>query len=382
VTYKNIIIIGAGASGLMLGSHLHNQEFIILEQNSKIAQKLKVCGGGKCNITNKQVSEDNYLGNKQFVKSILDDFGKQELLEFLNHNGLKPVVREEKYYFCPNSSDEAIDIFRKKVDKKNIFLNTQVTNVEKQNDNYVITTNKQKFSCKHLVVCSGGISYPKIGTSDIAYNIAQTFGHTVTKLNPALVGFTVQKEQFWFKNLSGVTVKAKVTVGEKSFIDNVLFTHKGVSGPAILSASVYWEKGSLSIDFLPDIDIKKNLNSSNKLISNALPLPKRFVQEFLKSSDIKDKPLQTLTKDEKQKLALLKNYTLCPAGTFGFNKAEVTKGGICTDEIDKQTLMSKKTKNLYFLGECLNVTGELGGYNLQFAFSSGYICSKNWNKCV
>jgi predicted Rossmann fold flavoprotein len=255
------------------------------------------------------------------------------------------------------------------------FLNTKVHEVDFQNE-FTLYTNKQPIKAKRLVVASGGLSYSTLGASSIAFEIAKKFGHTIKTPAPALVGLTVQKEQFWFKNLSGVSLLVHLFVENKTFEASLLFAHKGCSGPAILNASLYWQKGLIGIDFLPNKKLELFLKS-NKLISSALPLPKRFIQEFLTAMGLKDKPISQLSKEELTTLKKLKQYEFAPAGHFGFSKAEVTKGGICTDEIEMQSMQSKLLPNLYFLGEALDVTGELGGYNFQFAFSSAISCAKN-----
>lgn len=228
-----------------------------------------------------------------------------------------------------------------------------------------------------MIIATGGVSYPKIGATDIGFKIAQSFGHKIEKLNPALVGFTVQKDEFWFKNLSGISLTADIKVEDKTFRDSLLFTHKGVSGLGVLSASLYWQKGQIEIDFLPKYPLDKFLKNSQKQITTLLPLPKRFTKEFLKSIDLEDKPIYKLTDNEKDRLKKLKNYSFAPAGNFGYSMAEVTKGGVSTDEINPNSMESKLIKNLYFIGEVVDVTGELGGYNFQWAFSSAFVCANS-----
>lgn len=375
----DIAIIGAGASGLMLASQLKNTQknICIIESNETIGAKIKVSGGSKCNITNKHVSSDNYLGSKEFVESVLKDFDNHALLEFLNEHGVVPKIHEKIIkgtYFCDTSND-VIEMFKRLTKSCHFFLNTKVLDVS-FDEHFKIQTNKKNIEAKKVVVASGGLSYATLGASSIAFDIAKKFGHTIKTLTPALVGLTVQKDQFWFKNLSGVSLMVKTFVENKSCEASMLFAHKGCSGPAILNASLYWQKGLIGIDFLPNIKLEPFLKS-NKLISSALPLPKRFMQEFLTSISLHDKPMSQLTKDELERLKTLKHYHFAPAGNFGYTKAEVTKGGIHTDEIKMQSCESKLQKDLYFLGECLDVTGELGGYNFQFAFSSAVACSKH-----
>jgi predicted Rossmann fold flavoprotein len=361
----------------MLASQIKDKKVCIIESNSKIGEKIRVSGGAKCNITNEKVSYQNYLGDKEFIKNILWKYSNKELISFLNHNDVYPKVNPKIIkgtYFC-NSSKEVISMFEKLTTHTKKYMNTKVLDVD-FNKHFKIKTNKQVIESKKLVIASGGLSFESLGASSIAYDIAQKFGHTITKTKPALVGFTVQKDQFWFKNLSGISTMVEARVGDKSFYGSLLFAHKGCSGPVILNSSLYWQKGKMSLDFLPNEEIE-SFFKGNKKVSSVFPLPKRFMSEFLNSISLENKPVSSLSKEEKDKLKILKNYEFSPAGTFGYTKAEVTSGGISSSEIESSNLESKKQKDLYFLGECLDITGELGGYNFQFAFSSAIKCSNN-----
>jgi predicted Rossmann fold flavoprotein len=363
----DVIILGAGASGFMASCFLKNQKVAIIDKNFAIGEKIRISGGGKCNFTNQNVSFKNYIGDKEFITKTFSKFSNKDLIDFFSVRGLEFKKIKNNQYFCSNSSKEILNILQKESSAKT-FLGYEVLEVTKKDDTFYIKTDKREFISKKLVISTGGLSYKSIGATDIGYKIAKSFGHNITKLTPSLVGFTVQKEQFWMKNLSGISVRAKVKIGEKEFIDNILFTHKGISGPAILNASLYWEKGNIEIDFLPDFKLK----NSNKFLSTALPLAKRFVIEFLKAHNFRDKAISKADEE----LKLLKNYSFSPAGNFGYTKAEVTKGGINIKEI-KENFESKIVNGLYFIGEILDVTGELGGYNFQWAFSSGVVCAKS-----
>ncbi len=366
----------------MLASQLKKQKVCIIDSNAQVGAKIKVSGGAKCNITNKYLSHLNYLGEEEFIKKILKSFSNKDLLEFLNTNEVYPKVNPKIVkgtYFC-NSSTDVIKMFEKITTHAKKFLNTKVLDVE-YNGTFKIKTNKNIIESKKLVIASGGLSFESLGASSIAYDIASKFGHSVNKCNPALVGFTVQKEQFWFKNLSGISCNVEIKVENKSFEGSLLFAHKGCSGPVILNSSLYWQKGKILIDFLPKESLEKFLKG-NKKISSAINLPKRFLLEFLSSIDLEDKPISSLSKDEKEKLKQLKNYEFSPAGTFGFSKAEVTKGGVDINEIDINSFESKLQKNLFFIGECLDITGELGGYNFQIVFSEAVICGQSLNKTL
>jgi len=360
----------------MFASQIKNKKICIIESNSKIGEKIKVSGGAKCNITNENVSVKNYLGDEEFTRKSLDAFSNKDLLRFLNTNDVYPKVNPKIVkgtYFC-NSSSEVISMFDKLTTHTQKIMNTKVLDVN-YDKHFKIKTNKQIIETKKVIVASGGLSFESLGASSIAFDIAQKFGHTIEKTKPALVGFTVQKDQFWFKNLSGLSCMVQTKVGNKTFDGSFLFAHKGCSGPVILNSSLYWQKGKMSIDFLPNKKLG-NFLKGNKKISTAFPLPKRFMIEFLNSISLEDKPVSSLSEEEKDKLRILKNYEFAPAGTFGYSKAEVTSGGIKVDEIDSNSFESKKQKDLYFIGECLDITGELGGYNFQLYFAQGFKCAK------
>ena len=370
---NNIIIIGGGASALMLASLLPKNSATIIESNAKLGAKILISGGGKCNITNTQMGTEYFLGDSDFIEPVLKSFSQNKLLEWLERQRLFPVLRKKTQYFCENSAKELVDIFTTQVKKQKILLNEKVISISKRDAYFTVVTNKRILTSNRVVVASGGLSFPKLGASGIGYEIAEQFGHTMKKTAPALVGFTVQKEQFFFKELSGASCNVEINIEQTRCKGSLLFTHKGVSGPAVLDASLYWQKGTLEIDFLPEF-IWQKIEGSRKQISSVLPLPKRITKAFLVQLGLKDKPYREMSVDDRQKLQTLNHYTFAPAGTFGYSKAEVTKGGIRTSEVDSQTMMSQKIKDLYFIGEVLDVTGRLGGYNFQWAFSSAYKC--------
>ncbi|WP_051428152.1 MULTISPECIES: NAD(P)/FAD-dependent oxidoreductase [unclassified Lebetimonas] len=358
-------ILGGGASGLFLGSLL-KKNYLVIEHNKEIGAKIRISGGGKCNITNKIVTENNYRGDKELVRKVLKKFSNKDLLSWLKRNNLEVVEAKKNQYFF-KSSEILLNFFKRNVKK---ILKAEIIEVKFEKDRFKIITDKQFFYAKNVVVATGGISYKKLGASDIGYKIAKNFGHTITPLRPALVGLTVQKSESWFKNLSGISFESVVKASEKKFRQNILFSHRGITGPAVLNVSLWWDKGKISIGFLKK-DVFTFLKNPNKQISTQLPLPKRFVKEFLNAQNLEDKKVKLLSNAEKEKLKLLNNYEFAPAGTFGFERAEVTKGGVDTNDLN-EFLESKFQKRLYFVGEVLDVTGELGGYNFQWAFSSAY----------
>ncbi len=374
----DIVFIGAGASSLMAASLLKNHSIALVDSSSKIAPKIKISGGGRCNFTNKIISSDNFLGDKELLDKTFKSYDNSDLLKFFKKYNLEYNLKDNQKYFCKNSSSDILDIFSKQIRHCSLFLNHTVMDVEFDRCFIVETDKKTTIKAKKLVVASGGLSYASLGASDIGYKIAKKFGHTIKTTSPALVGFTLQKEQFWMKNLSGISCRVALHVEDEIFIDDLLFAHKGISGPAVLNASLYWRRGVVSIDFLPKVNVVKLLEKkSKKQISSLLPLPKRFVKEYLKSINLDDVAIDRLSKSQKEKLYELNHYIFAPAGNFGYTKAEVTKGGIDTNDINHLSFESSLQKNLYFIGEVLDVTGELGGYNLQWAFSSAVVMSKN-----
>jgi len=372
----DVIILGAGASGLMCAGNIGKKKSIaIFDGNEKVAKKLKISGGGKCNITNVSVTLDNFDGDRELVKNVFKKFNKESLLRYLQRNRIDLELRKGRYYFCKNSSDDIINVLKKDAEHAELFLDHKILSLTKENELFVLTTQKGQYQAEKVVVATGGKSFATLGASDIGLEIAKNFGIEIKEFAPALVGLTLQKEQFWMKELSGLSCFVDVKVADKIISEEMLFAHKGISGPAVLSASLYWERGEISIDFLPNQDIK-NLAQGKKLLSSVIPLPKRLSKALLSALKIQDKECYKLTRQDREKLINIHNYTFAPAGNFGFTKAEVSKGGIVAQELNYKTLESKKINNLYFIGEVVDVTGELGGYNFQWAFSSGYVCAR------
>lgn len=374
--HYNVTILGGGASGLMCAAQLRQNSSLsiaIIEGNNRPALKLKASGGGKCNLTNVEVDESHFLGSETLVKQALKTFGQKALLDYFHQGGLRPVIRKERYYFCPKSSDEVISILMGRSSGCELVLGHKILSVEGETP-FVITTDKGKFSADQVVIATGGASYKELGATDIGLKIAQHYGIKTVPFAPALVGLTLQPKEFWMKELSGISFPARIHVAGKTLDEDLLFAHKGISGLVVLSASLYWHKGEIVIDFLPDFDLKK-IQKEKKLLSTALPLPKRFIKAFLDAVVLEDKPCNRLQDDEWEKLLSIRHYTMAPSGTFGLSKAEACRGGVACEEIDAQTMESTKVRGLYFIGETVDVTGELGGYNFQWAFSSAVVAA-------
>ncbi|MGE4473000.1 MAG: NAD(P)/FAD-dependent oxidoreductase [Sulfuricurvum sp.] len=373
----DVIILGGGAAGLMCAAQLRENTALsiaVIEGNAKPALKLKASGGGKCNLTNVEVDASHYLGDEKLVSSVLEGFSKEALLEYFYQGGLRPVIRKERYYFCPKSSDEVISILLGKARGCDLLLGHKIVSVEGESS-FVVTTDKGGFEALNVVLATGGASYKELGASDIGLKIAQHYALKTLPFNPALVGLTLQPKEFWMKELSGISCRAQIRVAGRVLEEDLLFAHKGISGLVVLSASLYWHRGEIAINFLPGFDLEK-IRREKKILSTAITLPKRFMKAFLEAVDLEDKPCNRLSAEEFEKLKTIQNYTMAPSGTFGFSKAEACRGGIACEEIDPSTMQSRKIRGLYCIGEVVDVTGELGGYNFQWAFSSAVVCAK------
>jgi len=379
----DVLILGAGASGLMCAAEICRATSLhvaIVEGNAKPAAKLKISGGGKCNITNVNVDALHFLGDERIVKHALDVFGKEELLDYFEKRGLKTVIRKRRYHFCPKSSDEVINILLQECKKADIFYGEAIVEVKKAKDAFAVKSKKRTYKAKKVVVATGAKSFPQLGATDIGLEIADSFGLEIEPFAPALAGLTLQPSQFWMKELTGISFYVRIAVDGKTVEEDMLFAHKGISGPSVLSASLYWKKGEVEINFLPDERTEALCKSSKKHISSAIPLPKRFVKAFLNHVGLSDKPCNKLSREEQQLLGTIHAYRFAPAGTFGFSKAEVCRGGVKTDTLDSKSMQSNLMKGLYFIGEVVDVTGELGGYNIQWAFSSAVVCAQHITK--
>jgi predicted Rossmann fold flavoprotein len=368
----DVLILGGGAAGLMCAGWLqsHTQLRVgVIEGNPKAGAKLKISGGGKCNITNVDVQFHHYLGDPDLVEAVLSQFSKEDLLAFLEARGLQPVLRKARYYFCRQSADEIIALLLRECRGADFHFNQKIRAVSRQ-EGFVVETETDRFSAQRLVVATGGASYRSVGATEIGLEIARSFGHEVVPFAPALAGLTLQPEQFWMKELSGISLPVRIEVAGRTIEEDLLFAHRGISGPAVLSASLYWHRGTITIDFLPDASIAAICQTSKKQVSTATGLPKRLAKALLEEIGVADTPCNRLKAADLERLQRIHRYELSPSGTFGFTKAEASRGGVATHQLNGYTLESLQCEGLYFIGEVADITGELGGYNFQWAFSS------------
>jgi predicted Rossmann fold flavoprotein len=380
---KDVAIIGGGAAGLMcaIEAGKRGRSVVVLERNERLGKKILISGGGRCNFTNLHATPENYSSSQpDFCKSALARYTPSDFISLVEKHGVSYHEKKLGQLFCDFSSREIVDLLKKECDAVNaqIRLSSQVSSVQKR-ELFVIETNQGSIEASSLVVATGGLSFPQIGATDFGHNLAKQFGHTLIPLQPGLVPLIFQKkEQALFKQLSGISVDAKVSCNGISFRENLLFTHRGLSGPVILQISSYWHEGdAITIDLLPDqsaTEIFKTHQQSNMELSNVLYqfLPRRFVQlwtpQFAASQPIKRYSPPELAKIAHQ----LHHWEVTMSGTEGYPKAEVTIGGVDTLELSSKTMESRKIPGLYFIGEVVDVTGWLGGYNFQWAWASGH----------
>lgn len=374
------IVIGAGAAGLMcaIEAGKRGRSVLLIERSEKIGKKILISGGGRCNFTNLYTKPENFISdNPHFCKSALARYTPQNFITLVEKHNIKYHEKKLGQLFCDKSAKKIVDMLKAECDEAGveIITGTEVTHINKSGA-FVIKTEYGVYESDSLVIASGGISIPQMGATDFGYKIAKQFGVKLTRTVPGLVPFTLKDNPF--SAVSGVSADSLVSCNGTGFRENILFTHKGLSGPAILQISSYWNTGDkLIINLLPEFDLKALLsqNKDSKInFINCLSnyLPKRFCELWCEQY-FKSKPLNSLTEREIEFIAdKIHGWELIPDGTEGFGKAEVTKGGIDTDELSSKTMESKNVKGLFFIGEVVDVTGWLGGYNFQWAWASGF----------
>ncbi|MDP1773991.1 MAG: NAD(P)/FAD-dependent oxidoreductase [Methylobacter sp.] len=382
----DVIIIGAGASGLMcaIEAGKRGRKVLVLDHANKAGKKILMSGGGRCNFTNYFVEPDNYIShNPHFCKSALSRYTQWDFLALIGRYQIPFHERDHGQLFCDESAKDILDMLLAECDKAGVVvqLNTRIDSVEKQTDRFLLKTSHGDFTGQSLVVATGGLSIPKMGATPFGYKIAEQFGIKVLPTRAGLVPFTLQPEdKDKFSALSGIAVPCVVSNSRQSFSENVLFTHRGLSGPAILQISSYWRAGEeIAINLLPQVNLEAELKAKrqqkhkNKLKTILEGyLPKRLISMFL-PEDLLELSMQDVSDKQIQQVAnQLNNWTIKPNGTEGYRTAEVTAGGVDCDAVSSKTMESKQVPGLYFIGEVLDVTGWLGGYNFQWAWSSAW----------
>lgn len=382
----DVIVIGASASGLMcaIEAARRNRHVIVLDHANKAGKKILMSGGGRCNFTNYDISADNYLShNTHFVKSALSRYTQWDFIAMVDAYKIPYHEREHGQLFCNDSSKDILNLLLNECEKyaATIQLNTEIKRVEKYEHGYLVHTNSTKFQCQSLVIATGGLSIPKMGATPFGYKIAEQFSIKVWPTSAGLVPFTLHKEdKESLSELSGIALECLVSVKDISFKENILFTHRGLSGPAILQISSYWSPGEeIIINLLPNINLSDQIILSRKnqpqiklkTLLHKL-LPKRLVNILL-DNDLLDKTLQEISSEQIDNISQrIQSWRIKPNGTEGYRTAEVTLGGVDCDALSSKTFESKTNPGLYFIGEVMDISGWLGGYNFQWAWSSGW----------
>ncbi|MEO8767207.1 MAG: NAD(P)/FAD-dependent oxidoreductase [Nitrosospira sp.] len=390
---KEVVVIGAGAAGMMcaIEAGKRGRSVLLLDHASKLAEKIRISGGGRCNFTNQYTRPENFLShNPNFCRSALARFTPQSFVALVETHGIRYHEKKLGQLFCDGSSQQIIDLLRYECDAAGVEwqMPCRVDNTSRINatiaptGGFMLETDRGTVTTHSLVIATGGLSIPQIGASSFGYGIAAQFGLTITPLRPALVPLIFAPEQFsGFSGLSGVAIDATVSCNAACFRENLLLTHRGLSGPAMLQISSYWQPGApIHINLLPDLDAAVWLfahRHSSSLLPNLLAqyLPRRFAQAWCEAvvQSQSARPVNQYSETELKRIAMqLHSWEVTPSGTAGYKKAEVTLGGVDTRELSSKTMEAKKIPGLYFIGEVVDVTGHLGGFNFQWAWASGY----------
>lgn len=400
--YFDCVVIGAGAAGLMCAATAgqRGRSLLVLDHANKVGKKILMSGGGRCNFTNYSVEASNYLSaNPHFCISALRRYTPWNFIELVNRHGLAYHEKSQGQLFCDHRSRDILDILLAECERGKVRIETRCAvhairalepeDGQSDSPRFELETANGPVACHSLVVATGGLSIPTLGASGFGYQIAEQFGLQVTERAAALVPFVLEDE--WkarASSLAGVALPVTVTCNGQAFSDALLFTHKGLSGPAILQISNYWTAGDpITVDFLPGVVLGEQIRewqqrgekASLKTLLARL-LPKRFVTTWLalpELAELAEKPLAELKRQERQILEqCFQCWQIVPPATEGYRTAEVTRGGVCVDEVSSKTFEAKRVPGLFFVGEVLDVTGWLGGYNFQWAWASGHCAAQ------
>jgi len=384
----DVIIIGGGAAGLMcaITAGQRGRSVLVLEGSNKIGKKILMSGGGRCNFTNVHTDASRFISdNPHFCKSALSRYTQADFIALVEEHEIEYHEKTLGQLFCDKTSKDIVAMLLKECDDAGVIILTDAADTKVRHDaGYVIDCNHGRFSCQSLVIATGGLSIPKMGATDFGYRLARQFDVDTLDTRAGLVPFTFTGDMLELCNrLSGVSCNAAVTAGSKSFTEALLFTHRGMSGPAILQASSYWTPGdSISIDLFPESDAAELLIAAKSAKPKSLlrvvlaeSLPKALVAELQEIfwEDQSEVPLSDMRDETLRQIGgSLNNWSVKPAATEGYRTAEVTMGGVSTSQLSSRTMESNQHPGLYFIGEVVDVTGHLGGFNFQWAWSSGH----------
>ena len=386
----DVIIIGAGAAGMMsaIEAAKRGRKVLLVDHYKKIGEKIRISGGGRCNFTNIHTNPNKFLSqNPKFVRSALSQYTQNDFINLINKYEIKFHEKKLGQLFCDHSAQQIVEMLLKECELANVTIIKEfiIKNVTKENDQYLVSTETDKYSSQSLIVATGGLSVPKIGATSFGYEIAKKFDHDIIETLPALVPLTFNEKILEMcKELTGLSVEAIVSFNKTLFQEGMLFTHRGLSGPSILQISSYWKQGdNIKVNLSPKLNVYQLLEEKRKLnpkfdILNIISeiLPKRLAQIICSENKVSGNISELSNKILKQLSENINNWLINPTGSEGYRTAEVTLGGVNTKELSSKTMMSNKHKNLFFIGEVVDVTGHLGGYNFQWAWSSGYVAGQ------
>ena len=386
----DVIIIGAGAAGMMSAIEAGNRgrKVLLVDHYKKIGEKIRISGGGRCNFTNIYTNPNKFLSqNPKYVKSALNQFTQNDFIALIKKYEIKFHEKKLGQLFCDHSAQQIVDMLLKECDlaKVTILKEFIVKEIDKENDQYIVSTETDNYSSQSLIIATGGLSVPKIGATSFGYEIAKKFDHKVIETLPALVPLTFNEKILEIcKELTGLSVEAIVSFNKILFQEGMLFTHRGLSGPSILQISSYWKQGdNIKVNLSPKLNVYKLLEEKRKLnpkldIGNIISdiLPKRLANIICNKNKVTGNISELSNKILLQLSDNINSWLINPTGSEGYRTAEVTLGGVDTKELSSKTMMSNKHKNLFFIGEVVDVTGHLGGYNFQWAWSSGYVAGQ------
>jgi predicted Rossmann fold flavoprotein len=406
VDVPDVLILGAGGAGMMCAIHAarRGRSVLLVDHGSKIGGKILISGGGRCNFTNTGASPAQYVSNNpHFCKSALSRYPSESFVQMVRGHGIAFHEKKLGQLFCDGSAQAIVDMLMAECEEAGarFALQTRIDRVERlpegQQDGARVEVRAalgaggalQALRARSLVIATGGLSIPKIGATGLGYEIARQFGLRVTETAPALDGFTFASGEIQaLKELAGLSIDVRIESRGVSFRENILFTHAGLSGPAALQASLHWYPGDeVRVDLLPDTDalawfIRKKKEGSRAIVKNLMSelLPARFADRFCElywPADLATLPLPQVSERALEAFCgKLKAWSFVPSGTVGYSKAEVTRGGVDTDELSSKTMEARKVPGLYFIGEVVDVTGWLGGYNFQWAWASGWAAAQ------
>lgn len=384
------IILGAGGAGLMCAATAgqRGRKVLLLDHADQAGKKILISGGGRCNFTNTKTTHKNYLSkNPHFAKSALARYKPQDFINLVDKYHIAWHEKTLGQLFCDVSAKQIVAMLLDECEKGKVALklNKEIKSVSHGDNLFTVETNSGNYTATSLVIATGGPSIPKMGATGFAYDLARQFKMKVVEPKPALVPFTLSKDEALFTELSGIATDTIAKHGKTQFKEASLFTHKGLSGPAILQISSYWKHGeAITIDFMPEqkqgwlVELKDTRPNINFETAIAQQLPDRLAEVLCKKLPVQNNKQLGDCKNANLNQAeqMLKSWEFKPNGTEGFAKAEVTIGGISTDELSSKTMESKKVKGLYAIGEAVDVTGWLGGYNFQWAWASGVVAGE------